>query len=102
MAKPYLNIDPVEEPAQQPTKPQTPNAFKPAESDKQPNIKMPKESFMDLNRLVEAIQTHHNLAINKLEPPKTVASPPKSIKKELITTQKYYNRLLKVATTNLK
>ena len=38
MAKPYLNVDLVEEPEQQPAKPQTPNALKPAEWEKQQKL----------------------------------------------------------------
>ena len=71
MAKPYLNVNLVEEPEQQPTKPLTPNALKPAEWEKQqkliptqyfdkfddkPKLKMPNDAYMDLNRLVEEIQ----------------------------------------------
>ena len=40
--------------------------------------------------------------MNKIAKPKPVPSPPKSIKKELITTQQHYNHLLKTATTNPK
>ena len=57
---------------------------------------------MDLNKLVEALEHHHKMAINQIPKPKPTLSPPKSIKKELITSQQRYNRLLKIAATNPK
>ena len=117
MAKPFLNVNLVEEPEQQPTKPLSPTALKPTEWEKQkrliptqyfteeddkPKIKMSKDTYMDLNQLVVEIQKHHKLTINMIATPKPVPSPPKSIKKELVTTQQHYNRLLKIATSNPK
>ena len=63
---------------------------------------MSNDSYMDLNKLVEALEHHHKMAINQIPKPKPTLSPPKSIKKELITSQQRYNRLLKIAATNPK
>ena len=114
MAKPYLNIDLVDEPEQQPIKPQTPNPIKHTEWEKQqqliplqyydegddhPKLKMHNEQYLDLNKLLEALEKYHKMKITQL-PNIPIISPPKSLKKESLKTQLFYNQLMRVAATN--
>ena len=78
MAQPYLDFSLVDEPEQQPTRPQTPYSLKNTEwekqqqliplqyydeEDNQPKLKMPKGKYLDLNKLLEALEDHHNMSI---------------------------------------
>lgn len=114
MAKPYLNMDLVEEPEQQPAKPQTPNPIKHTEWEKQqqliplqyyqegddtPKLKMSNEKYLDLNKLLETLEKGHKMKITQLRV-NPIKSPPKSIKKQSRSTQLFYSQLMQMAATN--
>ena len=116
MAKPYLNMDIVAEPMQQPRRPQTPTSIKHTEwekqqrliplqyheeGDEQPKIIMPNDKYLDLNRLLAGLEDYQGMKITR-QPIKHIKSPPKSLKKESLKSQTFYHQLIKTASTNPK
>ena len=116
MAKPYMNMDIVEEPEQQPRRPQTPSPLKHTEwekqqrliplqyyeeGDEQPKIIMPNDKYLDLNKLLAGLEDYQGMKVTQL-PIKHTKSPPKSLKKESLMSQTFYHQLMKTAATNPK
>ena len=114
LAKPLLGIALVEE-TDEATRPPGPTLLKITEWEKQqrllpkqyhiegdtaPKVKLPGDKHLDLNKLISAIQTTHNIQLTEIESTEKVESPPQSIKKELTVLRHKYNRTLTALSRN--